>query len=350
MKHRDALHIVPLPTSADRDSSSARIARRSFLAVLGGAVAFIPQAGRAQQSPLPLIGVLDAASAVSRVKEYEALRAGLRELGYIEGRNIRFANRYADGFLDRLPALAQELVRLNPNVIVSSPLPSNIALHNATTTIPVVMATGADPVAFGLAQSLARPGGNLTGLTNFAEELASKQLDVIRELIPRLSRVGSLINVENSLHVPQLRETEAAAAKAAVALIRFDYHVPDDLERFFARFAEEKVEAVLIPPDISFFTYRARIIALAAKARLPTIFSGRQFVEAGGLLSYGPNPVENFRRAAAYVDKILKGAKPRDLPIERPTRIELLINLKTAKALGLVVPSTLLARADEVIE
>jgi putative ABC transport system substrate-binding protein len=246
--------------------------------------------------------------------------------------------------------LAAELVRLNPSVIVSAPMPANLAVRNATRTIPIVMSNGADPVAFGLVQSLSHPGGNVTGLTNFAEVLASKQLDVIRELLPRVMRVGTLVNVENPLHVPQWRETQSAAANSALALVRFDYRVPEDLERAFDQFVRERVEAVLVSPDVTFLGHRVRIAELAANARLPTISFNRASVEAGGLLSYGPDLVDNYRRAAVFVDKILKGAKPADLPVERPTKFELVINLRTAKALGLIVPSTLLARADEVIE
>jgi putative ABC transport system substrate-binding protein len=294
--------------------------------------------------------VLEGASAATMAARYDAFRAGLHELGYVEGRNIRFEYRYADGFLDRLPTLAMELVHLKPSVIVSAPLPANLAVSKATTTIPIVMANGADPVGFGLVQSLSRPGGNVTGLTNFAEDLASKQIDIIRGLLPHLARVGTLVNVENPLHVPQWQQTQAAAAKASLSLVHFDYHVPDDLQRAFDHFAREKVEAVLVPPDVTFAAYRARIAEQAVKLRLPTIFFTNESVTAGGLLSYGPDLVENYRRAAIYVDKILKGANPGELPIERPTKFELAINLKTAKALGLTIPPTLLARADKVIE
>jgi ABC-type uncharacterized transport system substrate-binding protein len=324
--------------------------RREFIILIGGAAAINPFSVWAQQSPSPLIGLLDAADAASITRRHEAFRTALRELGYIEGRNIRFEYRYADGFLDRLPGLAAELVQLNPKVIVSAPLPANLAVHKATSTIPIVMATGADPVGFGLIQSLSHPGGNITGLTNFAEELASKQLDLIRGLLPGLARVGALVNVGNPLHVPQWRETQRAAADASLALVRFDYHVPEDLERAFAQFTQEKVEAVLVPPDTTFLAHRRRIAELATRSHLPAIYFTRDLVEAGGLLSYGPDLSESFRRAAVFVDKILKGAKPSDLPVERPTKIEVVINLRAAKALGLTVPPSLLARADEVIE
>ena len=324
--------------------------RREFIAVVGGVATFGPLSAWAQPSEPALIGVLNAASAESIASSYEAFRAALRELGYVEGRNIRFEYRYADGFLDRLPALAEELVRLNPKVIVSAPLPASLAARKATATIPIVMSTGADPVGFGLVQSLARPGGNVTGLANYAEELASKQIDVIRELLPQVARIAALVNVENPLHVPQLRQTQAAAAKASLALVHFEFHVPADLELAFAEFVRAKAEALLVPPDITFSTNRVRIAELAAKARLPAIYGDRRAVASGGLMSYGPNVVESYPRSAVYVDKILKGAKPADLPVEQPTKIELAINLKTAKALGLTVPPTLHARADEVIE
>ena len=308
------------------------------------------QNARTQQSQPPLIAILQAGSAAATTAYQEAFRAGMRERGYVEGRSIRFEYRFADGVLDRLPSLAAELVRLNPAVIVSAPVPANLAARDSTSTIPIVMASGADPVGFGLVKSLSSPGGNVTGLTNFAEELASKQLDLMREMLPRLARVAALVNVDNPLHVPQWRETQAAAARAAIELVPFDFRSVDQLEAAFAVFVKAKADALLVPPDVTFLTHRRRIIELAAAARLPAIYYTRWQTRDGGLMSYGPDQSENYRRAATYVDKILKGAKPADLPIERPTKIELVINLKTAKALGLTVPPTILARADEVIE
>jgi putative tryptophan/tyrosine transport system substrate-binding protein len=242
------------------------------------------------------------------------------------------------------------LVRLDPAIIVSAPVPANIAVHKATKTIPIVMSTGADPVGFGLVQSLSHPGGNVTGLTNFAEALAAKQLDLMRELRRGLTRVAVLVNVENPLHVPQWRETQDAAARASIELVSYEFHKPDDFEPAFAAFVQAKAEALLVPPDTTFANHRKQITALAAKAKLPAIYFSRLYIEEGGLMSYGPNTVENYRHAAVYVDKILKGAKPADLPIERPTKIELLINLKAAKELGVEIPPILLARADDVIE
>jgi putative ABC transport system substrate-binding protein len=342
--------IIELAQGGVRDATPMRKHnRRDVLTLIGSAVVIGPCSASAQSSP-PLIAVLEGASAASMAKRHAVFRDGLRQLGYVEGRNCRFEWRFADGFLDRLPALAEELVRLSPSVIVSSPMPANLAVHKATTTIPIVMANGADPVAFGLVQSLSRPGGNMTGLTNFAESLASKQLDVIREMLPGIRRVGTLVNVENPLHVPQWRDTEDAAAQVAVSLVRFDYRTPEDLEQAFDQFARAKAEAVLIAPDVTFVTHAERIARLAIHARLPTVSFSRIAVEAGGLLSYGPDLIENYRRAAVFVDKILKGANPSELPIERPTKIELVINLGVARALGLTIPPTLLARADGVIE
>jgi putative ABC transport system substrate-binding protein len=272
------------------------------------------------------------------------------ELGYVEGRNTRYEYRFADGHLDRLPDLAIALVRLKPDVIVSAPLPSHIALRQATSTIPIVMANGADPVGFGLVTSLSHPGGNVTGLANFAEVLAAKQIDLLRELIPRLSRLGALINVTNPLHLPQLRETKAAAVASGIDLMPLEIRSSDELGPAFESLLKERVEALAVPPDAVFNNFRVRIAELAAAMRMPAIYGFREHVEDGGLMSYGPDNRGNYRRAATYVDRILKGAKPGDLPIEQPTKFELVINLKAAKALGLDVPPTLLARADEVIE
>jgi ABC-type uncharacterized transport system substrate-binding protein len=324
--------------------------RRDFITLLGGAAATWPLAARAQSSSPVLIGMLSGGSAATLTEELEAFRNSMRSLGYVENRTVQYEYRFADGYLDRLPGLANELVRLNPSVIVSSPVPANMAVAKATNIIPIVMASGADPVAFGVVKSLSHPGGNVTGLTNFAEELASKQIDLMRELLPRLTRLAVLINVENPLHVPQWRETQAAAAKAAIALVPFEFHNADQLEAAFATFVQERADALLVPPDVTFTTHRRRIANLAISVRLPTIFYNPRSAGDGALMTYGPDQIENYRRAAIYVDKILKGAKPQDLPIERPTKIHLVINLRTARALRLDVPPTLLARADEVIE
>jgi putative ABC transport system substrate-binding protein len=323
--------------------------RREFIAGLGGAAAWSLVA-QAQQASIPLVGFLTSAGAAANARYLDAFRSGMLELGYVEGSNIRYEYRFADGHLDRLPELAVDLVRIKPNVIVSAPLPTHMALRQATSTIPIVMATGADPVGFGLVTSLSHPGGNVTGLTNFAEVLAAKQVDLLRELIPRLSRLGALVNVTNPLHVPQLQETKAAAVTNGIDLMPVEIRYPDELGPAFETLAKERVEALAVPPDTVFSNFRRRIAELAAATRMPAIYGFREHVEDGGLMSYGPDNRGNYRRAAAYVDKILKGAKPGDLPIEQPTKFELVINLKTAKALGLEIPPQLLARADDVIE
>ena len=268
--------------------------RREFVTLLGGAAAAWPIEARAQQLSSILIGFLSASSAAAFTKEIDAFRDGLRKLGYIEGRNVRLEYRFASGDLDELAVLGAELVQLKPNIIVSFALPATLALAKATSTIPIVMASGADPVGFGLVKSLSHPGGNITGLTNFAEELASKQIDVMRELLPSLSRVAVLINIANPLHVPQWRETQAAAAQAAITLVPFEIRNADQLEEAFATFTRERADALLIPPDVTFATHHRRIANLAQSARLPTVFIIRQAAEDGALMSYGPNQVENF--------------------------------------------------------
>jgi putative tryptophan/tyrosine transport system substrate-binding protein len=324
--------------------------RRDFITLIGGAAVTWPAVGLAQQQVIPVVGVLYAGTAQAVERYLASFREGMRQLGYVEGGNVRFELRFADGYLDRLPNLANELVRLNPRVIVSAPLPAHLAARKATSTIPIVMATGADPVGFGLVASLSHPGGNVTGLANFAEMLASKQIDLLREMMPHLARFGLLVNVTNQLHVPQLRETKIAAEAAGVLLVPVEVSNPDKLDSAFATLGAERVEGLLVPPDTTFFSRRAQIAGLAATRRLPAIYGYREHVEVGGLMSYGPDPADQYRRAAIYVDKILKGAQPAELPVEQPTKIELVINRKTATTLGLTIPPTLLARADAVIE
>jgi putative ABC transport system substrate-binding protein len=324
--------------------------RRKFITLIGGAVVW-PLAATAQQPEgMPVVGFLFAGTMTSYARYLKAFRDGMRELGYDEGRNIRFAYQFADGYLDRLPGLAAELVSLKPSVIVSSPLPANLAAHRATSTIPIVMANGADPVGFGLVASLSHPGGNVTGLANFAELLASKQLDFLHVLLPRLSRVAMLVNINNPLHVPQLKEMQAAAANAGLDLVLVELGAPGDLEKAFAELAGGDIDALLVPPDTLFLQLRKQIADLAASHRLPGIYGPRDHVIDGGLMSYGPDIALNFHRAATFVDKVLKGTRPADLPVEQPNKIELVINIKTANALGIDIPAALLARADEVIE
>jgi putative ABC transport system substrate-binding protein len=324
--------------------------RREFITFIGGAAVTWSVVGHAQQRVVPIVGVLYAGTAQALERYLASFREGMRQLGYVEGSNVRFEFRFADGDLDRLPDLASELVRLNPSVIVSAPLQAHLAARKATSAIPIVMATGADPVGFGLVASLSHPGGNVTGLANFAEMLASKQIDLLREMLPRLARSGFLVNVTNQLHVPQLRETKIAAEAAAILLVPVEVSSPDKLDSVFATLATKRVEALLVPPDTTFFSRRRQIADLAATTRLPAIYGYREHVEVGGLMSYGPDLSDQYRHAAIYVDKILKGALPSELPVEQPTKVDLVINLKTATALGLTIPPALLARADAVIE
>src|SRR5215468_4624411 len=304
--------------------------RREFLTLIGCAAATWPVVGHAQQQITPVVGVLYAGTAQAVEHYLASFREGMQQLGYVEDSNVRFEFRFANGYLDRLPDLAKELVRLNPRVIVSAPLPAHLAARKATSEIPIVMATGADPVGFGLVASLAHPGGNVTGLANFAEMLASKQIDLLREMLPRLARSGLLVNVTNQLHVPQLRETKIAAEAAGILLMPVEVSSPDKLDSAFATLGTERVEGLLVPPDTTFYSRRRQIADLAAMTRLPVIYGYREHVEVGGLMSYGPDLAGQYRRAASYVDKILKGAQPADLPVEQPTKIELVINLKTA--------------------
>jgi putative tryptophan/tyrosine transport system substrate-binding protein len=324
--------------------------RREVIAGLGSAAATWPLAANAQQRVVPLVAFLSAGTAQALDRDLAAFRDGFQRLGYIEGSNVRFEFRFADGHLDRLPDLANELVHLNPSVIVSAPLPAHLALERVTTLIPIVMATGADPVGFGLVASLSHPDGNVTGLANFAETLVSKQIDLLREMVPGFRRFGLLVNASNPLHVPQLRETKVAAEATGILLVPVEVSGPDELDLAFDTLRRERVEALLVSSDVTFYSRRRQIAELAATTRLPAIYGYRQHVEEGGLMSYGPDIPDQYRRAAIYVDKILKGAQPADLPVEQATKFELMINLKTATALGLTVPPSLLARADEVIE
>jgi putative ABC transport system substrate-binding protein len=324
--------------------------RRDFITLAGGVTVMWPLVARAQQPTAAVVGILNAGSIATTTKYLQSFRDGMRELGYEDGRNIKFEYRFADSDLDRLPLLAAELVDLKPSVIVSSPMPANLAAKRATRTIPIVMATGADPVGFGLVASLNRPGGNVTGLSNFAELLAAKQIDFLRELMPRLSRVGILINLNNPVHLPQLKETQMAATQASLSLAMFEIHGPDELDGAFTAISQQNVDGLIVPPDTLFLNRRRQIADLAISTRTAAIYGYREHVVEGGLMSYGPDLPASYRRAAAYVDKILRGAKPADLPVEQPTKIDLIINLKTAEALGIQVPPTLLAAAHEVIE
>jgi len=281
---------------------------------------------------------------------FEALRQGLRERGWVEGQSIAFEDRSTVDHYNRLPDVAAELVRLKVDVIVTRGTSATQAARKATGTTPIVMVAGADPVQTRLAASLARPGGNVTGLTTSARELVGKRLEFLKETLPGLSRVAVLWNPESRTNLDSLRDAQAAARSLRLQVQPAEVRRPEDLERAFASMAHKRPEALAPVGSTMFRLHRARIVDLATRNRLPSIFPDRDYVEAGGLMSYDTDSKALFRRAATYVDRILKGAKPGDLPIEQPTKFELVINLKTAKALGLTIPPSLLQRADEVIQ
>jgi putative ABC transport system substrate-binding protein len=281
----------------------------------------------------------------------KALAEGLRDLGYVEGRNLVFEERFANGKQERLPGLAAELVRLNVDVIVTGSNPVIAAVKHATTRIPVVMAVSRDPVGAGFLASLARPGGNITGLSNDpGPAIYGKNLELLKEAIPRIGRVAHLWNPDPPAAESYRKAAEDAAWKLGVTLQLLEVRRRDELEGAFGTMLHKRADAVLVVQDPIFLSARSQVVRLAARHRLPAMYGNREYAEVGGLMSYGPNVAHQFRRAATYVDKILKGAKPADLPIEQPTKFELVVNLKAAKALGLTIPSSLLARADQVLE
>ena len=281
---------------------------------------------------------------------FEPFVRGMRDLGYVEGQSIAFERRYADRKNELLPGLAAELVRLQPDVILAVGTPAARATKSATQSVPIVFARIGDPVGSGLVTSLARPGGNLTGLSILTLELGAKRLELLITAVPDAKRLGVLWRSSSPTDGPELREIEGAARSFKLEIISAEVPGPDDFEPAVQAVVGQRVDALLMVPGSVFAEYAQRIADLTASARLPSMFFRREFVEAGGLMSYGPNLPDMFRRAAVYVDKILKGAKPADLPVEQPTKFELVINLKTAKSLGLTVPQSMLARADEVIE
>jgi ABC-type uncharacterized transport system substrate-binding protein len=323
--------------------------RREFIALLGGTAAAWPLAARAQRPPMvPRVGVLWPGEPPD--KWDEAFRQGLRTHGYIEGRNILLEYRWAEGKQERLPELAEELVRLKVDLIVTISAPAILAVKQATAAIPIVFAGTSDPVRSGFVASLARPGGNLTGLSLMAPDLAGKRLELIKTIAPGASRIAMLWNGSDEGMAIRVKQAELAAPALQVTLLSPELRTPADLDNAFAALTRDPPDALLTFVDPFTVRHRQRIVAFAATGRLPAIYEDRVFAEAGGLVSYGPSVQDNCRRAATYVDKILKGAKPGDLPVEQPTKFELIVNLKTAKALGLPVPPSLLARADEVIE
>ncbi len=320
----------------------------SILAVV--ILAFVHLAEAQQTKKVFRIGILSSGSPSSSKEVVEPLQQGLRDLGYIDGQNITIEHRYADGMAERLPNLAAELVQLKVEIIVVSGSPSTQAAKNATKTIPIVMTNANDPVGIGLVASLAHPGGNVTGLSNVGSDLGGKQLELLKEASPKVSRVAVLSDSAIPGNALWLGEMKVAAETLRITLQPVDVHRPDDFERAFSAIKKAHASALSALRNNVNNNYRARIVDFAAKSRLPAMYPDREYVEVGGLMSYGPNFTDLFRRAATYVDKILKGAKPADLPVEQPTKFEFIINLKAAKQIGLAIPPNVLARADRVIK
>src|SRR6516165_1141498 len=347
---RDGAGLVSRAPSPLSMLFSRHTKRRAFITLLGGAAAW-PLAARAQApAKRPRITFLGASGPRPSAKVTAAFIEGMRALGYTEGRDFEMEYRWAEGYTERLPALAEESVRRGSDVVVVANIQAVVAARDATKTIPIVGAVLDDPVGLGLIKSDAKPGGNVTGLLMSVPGLPAKQLELARDLIPSAAKIGLLVNPSNIIDLIQRQEMETAAAAMAVKLVPVETRTPQDLDPVFPALARERVDVVIVLRDPLFFTRRRTLTAAALASRLPTIYAFREPVDDGGLISYGIDISQNFRRAADYVVKILKGAKPGDLPVEFPTKLELVINLPTAKALGLTIPPALLARADEVIE
>jgi putative tryptophan/tyrosine transport system substrate-binding protein len=325
--------------------------RRNFIALFGGAAAAWPLAARAQQPALPVIGLLSPLSAAAWVHIVGAFRRGMRDLGYVEGTNVSFTFRFADGQVAKLPALANELVALKPAVIAVGSSAAVLETHKATRTIPIVMATSQDPTAVGLAASLARPGGNVTGFwTEGDEALIGKQLDLLKHAVPGIARVGVMVNPDDAADAKSLKALPAATRALGLAARVLDVRTAAEFEPAFAAAVREELQGLHVSESPLFYANRTQVTAIAARAGLPAVYGFREFAMAGGLISYAASLPDIWRRAAGLVDKILKGANPGDLPIERPTQFELVVNLKTAKSMGLTIPEQFLLLADEVIE
>ena len=324
--------------------------RREFITLFGGAAAW-PLVSRAQPSrKLTRIGMLETVAPLENVANFDAFRRRLGELGHMEGQDLAIEYRSADGRAERFPALANELVQLPVDIIVTRGTPAALAAKQATATIPVVMAAIGEPLGVGVVASLAHPGGNVTGFSAFVTELSGKRVELLKEVVPAVSRVGFLNNMANPVIPPQWEATKAAARSLDVDVALLDVRTRDDIPRAFSDAVSAKVGALLVSVDVVTQANAKMIVDYAARVSLPAIYASREFVDAGGLMSYGVNYPNLYRRAAGLVDKILKGARPSDFPIEQPTKLELVINLKTAKPLGLHVSPTLISRADEVIE
>jgi putative ABC transport system substrate-binding protein len=325
----------------------AAMSRRRFIASGCALLATVPIAVEAA----PKIGYLSSSSATATAHFVEAFRQGLRTFGWVEGQNIVIEWRFAEGRFDQLPELATELVRLNVAAIVAAPTPAAVAAKKATGTIPLVMVNVSDPVGLGLVASLARPGGNATGVSySVGVETFGKALELLKEAVPSVRRVAFLANAASPARAPVIKDLRIAAGSLGIQLQLVEAEHPDDFNAVFARITRERAEALVVAADSMFIIHRARLAHLAARNRLPAMYGIREHAETGGLMSYGPSSIANYRRSAFFVDKILKGVPPGDLPVEQPSEFELVINLKTAKALGLTIPPSLLTRADQVLE
>jgi putative tryptophan/tyrosine transport system substrate-binding protein len=323
--------------------------RREFIALIGGATVAGPLAARAQQPTMPVIGFLNPTSPDAFAGRLGGFRQGLKDTGYVEGENVAIEYRWADNQTDRLPALAAELVRRRVAVIVGN-TPSAFAAKAATTTIPIVFIVAEDPVRLGLVASLARPGGNLTGVNFFTGELVAKRLELLRELVPRAARVAVLVNPAGPDAETTLKDVEPAARAIGLQILVLNASTSREINAAFATFVRERPDALFVGGDPFFSSRRVQLVHLATLHKVPAIFSNRDYVEAGGLMSYGSNVADAFRQVGVYAGRILKGAKPADLPVVQASKFDLVINVESARMLGLTVPDKLLAAADEVIE
>jgi putative ABC transport system substrate-binding protein len=327
------------------------ITRAAFAVVLTLGLLALPLAGEAQQATkVWRIGYLGYAYP-TQARDLEAFRQRLRDLGYVEGTNLVIESRVADSSFERLPALAAELVSLKVHVITAFGNGTILALKRATQTIPIVMITAGNPVGAGLVSSLAHPGGNVTGLSSgLGEGLSAKSLELLTQTVPGMTRVGVLMAPNSPNHAAYVREIKTAGQRTGIAVLEMEARGRDEIERTFAALTKARAQGLIVLPSPDTLTHQTQIVELASKNRLPAIYPWREFTESGGLMAYSPNRTEMYRRSATFVDKILKGAKPADLPVEQPTKFELVINMKTAKTLGLTIPPSVLLRADHVIQ